>query len=78
MEDSKSIKACLLGREGRRVGEVTHLGGVTRLSCNLSFHFYHVCMIGGVTHHMLPHLSGVLHLHVNRPLLKAFFSAFPY
>ena len=25
-------------------------------------------MIGGVTHHMLPHLPGVPHLHVNRPL----------
>ena len=25
-------------------------------------------MIGGVTHHMLPHLSGVSHLHVNRAL----------
>ena len=25
-------------------------------------------MIGGVTHHMLPYLSGVPHLHVNRPL----------
>ena len=25
-------------------------------------------MIGGVTHRILPHLSGVLHLHVNRPL----------
>ena len=25
-------------------------------------------MIGGVTRHMLPHLSGVPHLHVNRPL----------
>ena len=24
-------------------------------------------MIGGVTRHMLPHLSGVPHLHVNRP-----------
>ena len=24
-------------------------------------------MIGGVTHHMLPHLPGVPHLHVNRP-----------
>ena len=31
---------------------------------NLSFY-----MIGGVTRHMLPHLSGVPHLHVNRPLL---------
>ena len=26
-------------------------------------------MIGGVTHHMLPHLSGVPHLHVNMPLV---------
>ena len=25
-------------------------------------------MIGGVTRHMLPHLSGVPHLHGNRPL----------
>ena len=25
-------------------------------------------MIGGVTHHMLPHLPGVPHLHVNCPL----------
>ena len=25
-------------------------------------------MIGGVTRHMLPHLSGNPHLHVNRPL----------
>ena len=25
-------------------------------------------MIGGVTRRMLPHLSGVSHLHVNRPL----------
>ena len=24
-------------------------------------------MLGGVTRHMLPHLSGVPHLHVNRP-----------
>ena len=25
-------------------------------------------MIGGVTRHMLPHLSGIPYLHVNRPL----------
>ena len=25
-------------------------------------------MIGGVTRRMLPHLSGVPHLHINRPL----------
>ena len=30
----------------------------------------HVYMLGGVTCHMLPHLSGVPHLHVNR-LLKS-------
>ena len=34
---------------------------------NLSFSFDHVYMIGGVTRHMLPHLSGVSHLPVNRP-----------
>ena len=28
-------------------------------------------MIGGVTRHMLPHLSGVPHLHVNRSLARA-------
>ena len=27
-------------------------------------------MIGGVTLHMLPHLSVVLHLDVNRPLVN--------
>ena len=27
-------------------------------------------MIGGVTRHILPHLLGVPHLHVNRPLDK--------
>ena len=26
-------------------------------------------MLGGVTRHMLPHLPGVPHLHVNRPLM---------
>ena len=25
-------------------------------------------MLGGVTRHMLPHLPGIPHLHVNRPL----------
>ena len=38
------------------------------VSYNLSFKFDHVYMIGGVPRHMLPHLSGVPHLHVNRPL----------
>ena len=33
-------------------------------------------MLGGVTRHMLPHLSGVPHLHVNRPLIcLPFFSS---
>ena len=34
---------------------------------NLSFKFDHVYMIGEVTLHMLPHLSGVPHLHGNSP-----------
>ena len=29
-------------------------------------------MIGGVTRHILPHLPGVPHLHVNRPLITLF------
>ena len=29
-------------------------------------------MLGGMTRHMLPHLPGVPHLHVNRPLKKMF------
>ena len=28
-------------------------------------------MLGGVTRHVLPHLPGVPHLHVNRPLVGA-------
>ena len=32
----------------------------------ISILFDHVYMIGGVTWHMLPHLPGVPHLHVNR------------
>ena len=28
-------------------------------------------MLVGVTHHMIPHLPGVHHLHVNRPLLPS-------
>ena len=53
------------------LGEVTCLSGVTRLSThNPSFYSDHVNMIGGVTHHMLLHLSGVPHPHVNRPSVK--------
>ena len=26
-------------------------------------------MLGGVSRHMLPHLPGIPHLHVNRPLI---------
>ena len=33
-----------------------------------SFWYDHVYMIGGVTRQMLPHLYGVFHVHVNRPL----------
>ena len=30
-------------------------------------------MTGGVTRHMLPHLSGVAHLHINRPWARLWF-----
>ena len=63
-----SLRACLHGGRGPQVGEVPRLGGVTRLSICLSYEFDHIYMIGGVTRHMLPHLPGVPHLHVNRPL----------
>jgi len=33
-------------------------------------------MIGGVTRRMLPHLSGVPHLHVNRPLSTCYVVSF--
>ena len=36
-------------------------------NCNPRFWFDHVYMIGGVTRHKLPHLSGVPRLRVNRP-----------
>ena len=34
-------------------------------------------MIGGVTRHILPHLSGAPHLHVNRPYLRPLHSQYP-
>ena len=34
----------------------------------LSFSLDHVYMIGGLTRRVLPHLSGVPHLHINRTL----------
>ena len=50
------LRACLHG------GGRPQVGGVTRLSIS--------CLIliwsRGVTRHMLPHLSGVPHLHVNQ------------
>ena len=48
---SVSFKACLQGNGGPQA-----VDEVTRLSI----------MLGGVTRHMLPHLPGVPHLHVNR------------
>ena len=59
------IRASLHGGGGPQVGEVTRLGGVTGLSILISFYYY-VYMIGGVTHRILPHLSGVSRLNVNR------------
>ena len=34
-------------------------------------------MTGGVTRHMLPHLFGIPHLHVNRPLVSRMSPNFP-
>ena len=64
---TKAVRAYFYGGWGPQVGEVTHLGGVTACPYNLSFCFDHVYMMGGETHHMLPHLSGAPHLHVYRP-----------
>ena len=47
------------GGGGPLVGEVTRLGGVTRLSIYLPFQFDNVDMIGGVTRRELPNLPGV-------------------
>ena len=54
--------ACLHGGRGPQVGEVTRY----RWS-NPPVHIISH-MIDGVTRHVLSHLSGVLHLYVNRPL----------
>ena len=43
------FKACLHGGGGPQVGEVTHLGGITRLSIYSLFSIDHVYMIGRVT-----------------------------
>ena len=56
------FRACLHGGRGPQVGEVTRY----RWSNPLVHIISH--MIGGVTRHVLSHLSGVLHLHVNRLL----------
>ena len=65
-----TLRGCLHGSGVPQVGEVTRFGGVTRLSINsLILIFDNVYMIGRVTRRMLPLLSGVPHLHVNRPLV---------
>ena len=51
-----------LGRSGGVVGQVTRLGGVTRLSILCLILIDHVYMIGGVTRRGLPNLPGVPHL----------------
>ena len=72
----KQFRACLHGGGGPQVGEVTCLGGVTRLSIkSLILQFDHVHMTSGVSHRMLPHLAGIPHLHVNSPSgVKYFYS----
>ena len=60
-----SFRACLHGGGGPHVGEVT------RLSIKSLFLIWsRLNNMGGVTRHMLPHICGVPHLHVNRPLLN--------
>ena len=66
------LRPCLHGVVGTQVGEVTRLalGGVNRLSIiSLILILSRFYMIAGVTRHMLSHLRGVPHLHVNRPLV---------
>ena len=60
--NASSLGCALCFRVCLHGGRVPQMGEVTRL--------------GGVTRHMLPHLPGVPHLHVNRPLnlIKSSFS----
>ena len=60
--------ACLQGDGGPQGSEVTRFNGVSRLSVSSLILICHLYMIGGVIRHMLPHPSGVPHLHVNRPV----------
>ena len=41
MYDNGSLKACLHGCGGPQLGEVTHLGGVTRLSITYNLSYGH-------------------------------------
>ena len=59
---SNRFRACLHEGRGPQVGEVTRYGWSNPPVHTISH------MIGGVTRHVLSHLSGVLHLHVNSPL----------
>ena len=64
-----SIRACLHGDGGLRVGEVPRLGGVTNFSIQFLLHVKaRFFLLGAV-----PNLSGVSHFHVNSPLIMAFY-----
>ena len=58
----KCFRACLHGGGGAQIGEVT-CGGSPHHSCRRDQIKSEIIWTGG-----LPHLPGVPHLHVNRPL----------
>ena len=65
------MRACLHGGGGPQIGEVT-CGGSPHLSCKRNQIKMRDYVDRRVTHQSgLPHLPGVTHFHVNRPL-KAF------
>ena len=64
---SNNFRACLHGRRGPQIGEVT-CGGSPHLSCKRDEIEMRDYMDKRVTHQSgLPYLPGVPHLRVNRP-----------
>ena len=62
----KLLRACLRGGRGPQIGEVT-CGVLPHLSCKRD-----QIKMTDYMYRPLPHLTGVLHLHVNRPLVTRF------
>ena len=66
------FRACLHGGGGPQIGEVT-CGGSPQLSCKRDQIKMRHCVDRRVTHQSgLPHLPGVPHLHVNKPLKRGY------